>query len=127
SVAPIPTRAPAEEPKATPRAPRRAGGFVTFLQGLLPKPVLFGLYGALGALLGLLVIGELVFAFVHPPKPKAEVKLSVTPELTLFPGSASELSVKIARHGFQGPVTVAVVSSEEGIQAAERVLPEDAT
>ena len=45
-----------------------------FLSGL-PKPVLFGLYGAVGGLIGALVFGELVWFLLRPQPPKpVEVK-----------------------------------------------------
>src|SRR4051794_3332945 len=44
----------------TPAAPRASSGFLRSLHRL-PKPVLFGLYGALGGLLGALLLGELLW------------------------------------------------------------------
>ena len=37
----------------------------------LPKPVLFGLYGAVGGLLGALVFGEILFRLLEPEKAQA--------------------------------------------------------
>src|SRR5206468_1728801 len=98
--APAPA-APAPAAPAPAAPARSSGGFLAALQGLLPKPVLFGLYGALGALLGLLVLGELLFALLHPPKKKPEVSVTAPEELVVFPGSENKLTVKIARHWFK--------------------------
>ena len=45
-----------------------------FLSGL-PKPVLFGLYGAAGGLLGALVFGEPLYRLLEPPKNEAVAKV----------------------------------------------------
>src|SRR5262245_26831149 len=129
AIIPTPPPAPAvlspvEPPKDTPAAPRRSGGFLSSLQGRVPKPVLFGLYGALGALLGLLLLGELLFALLHPPKLKPEVKVAVASELVVFPGSENKLTVTIARHGFQGPVTISAANLTRDIQIPDVTIPE---
>lgn len=36
------------------------------LQQTLPKPLLFGLYGSLGGLLGALLLGEFLWALLRP-------------------------------------------------------------
>ena len=56
-----------------------------FLAGL-PKPVLFGLYGAVGGLLGALVFGEPLYQVLEPPRVAREpqVAISASPEFEVF-------------------------------------------
>lgn len=123
------TAAPAEVPKPAPAAagPRRSAAFFSILHGLLPKPILFGLYGAVGALLGLLLLGELLYFLLRPPELKPEVKLNVPSELTVYPGSKNKLAVKIGRNGFKGPVRLSVENPPKGVQIEELTLPDDVT
>jgi hypothetical protein len=96
-------------PPSPPGSPR-SGGFLSFVQSTLPKPVLFGFYGAAGALLGVLLLGELVWFLLHPAPPVVEpLKVAVAPAVTVFPGTKNKLVVKIARQKFEGPVRVTAI------------------
>jgi hypothetical protein len=73
----------------------------------LPKPILFGLYGALGGLLGALVFGELIWALARPALAAAvPLKVAASPSVTVYWGGSNRIFVKIARAGFSGPVVV---------------------
>jgi hypothetical protein len=93
----------------------------------LPKPVLFGLYGAVGGLLGALAFGELAWHLLRPPAPPApveppppppQVAVSASPKVALYPGTENVIEVQVARDRFDGPVTVAVASPVAGLGAA---------
>ena len=60
---------PAPAKKAPAKAPARAasGGFLSLIHTIIPKPVLFGFYGALGGFLGVLILGELFWLVLQPP------------------------------------------------------------
>jgi len=90
----------------------------------LPKPVLFGLYGAIGGLLGALAFGELIWYLLRPPPPKPpeappppepQLAISVSKDLQLYQGSINKLFVQIARAEFDDPVTVRVEGLPPGV------------
>src|SRR5262245_66104814 len=90
----------------------------------LPKPVLFGLYGAIGGLLGALAFGELIWYLLRPPPPKPpeappppepQLAISVSKDLQLYQGSTNKLFVQIARAEFDDPVTVRVDGLPPGV------------
>ena len=65
----------------------------------LPKPVLFGLYGAVGGLLGALVFGELIWFLLSPAQAKQEVEprlaLTASRDLQIFQGGTNKLFVAL--------------------------------
>jgi Mg-chelatase subunit ChlD len=83
----------------------------SFLRGL-PKPILFGLYGAVGGLLGALLFAEPVWQILRPPPPppaappEPQVAVATSPELEVFTGGRNTFPVLVERAGFDGPVTV---------------------
>ncbi len=94
-----------------------------FLSGL-PKPVLFGLYGAGGGLLGALLFGELIMlalgpkAAAAPPPPAApepRLAIGVSDKLQIYQGGTNKLLVQIVREGFEDDVTVHVEGLPLGI------------
>ncbi len=98
----------------------------------LPKPVLFGLYGAVGGLLGALAFGELVWFVLRPPPPKvveapppSEPRLAITAskDLQIYQGGLNKLFVQIARDAFDDAVTVRVEGLPPGITAADVTIP----
>jgi hypothetical protein len=98
---------------------------------VLPKPVLFGLYGGIGGLLGALVFGELVWWLLQPPPPKpvvAEPQLAIaaSADVQLNQGGANRLFVQVARD-FDGPVTLRADGLPPGVTAAEVTVPAKAT
>ncbi len=109
--APAAAAAPSQAP------PPRSRGFLSWLHATLPKPVLFGLYGALGGLLGVLLLGELFWAVLHPAPPVVEpLTLAVSPGIRVYPASQNTLTVKIARNGFEGPVRVEAGGLPRGVE-----------
>jgi Mg-chelatase subunit ChlD len=88
----------------------------------LPKPILFGLYGAIGGLLGALVFGEPAWQILRPPPPKAATKpepqlaISTSKELQLLLGGENPFAVEIDRVGFDGPVDVKVEKLPSGVK-----------
>lgn len=116
----------ADAPRAP--APRRTGGLLAVLHGLLPKPVLFGLYGALGALLGVLLLGELFWLLLHPtPRVIEPLALSLPPSLTVYPGGENRLPVKIARQNCQGDVLLEVVNAPKEVRFGVVTIPDKET
>ena len=74
----------------------------------LPKPVLFGLYGAIGGLLGALAIGEPVWRLLKPPtvEPIAQIGVSASASVQVYPTATNTFVIQIARERFDGPVAV---------------------
>ncbi len=95
----------------------------------LPKPVLFGLYGAVGGLLGALVFGELVWWALAPAKavektaPEPRLAVSATKDLQVYQGGTNKLFVKIAREGFDGEVALRVEGLPANVTAPEARIP----
>ena len=83
----------------------------SFLKGL-PKPVLFGLYGAIGGLLGALVFGEPLYRLLEPPKaeaappPEPQVAVNASPEVEVRGGESNTFGVFIARDSFDDDVVI---------------------
>jgi hypothetical protein len=100
-----------------------------FLAGL-PKPVLFGLYGAVGGLLGALVLGELIMAVLGPkraeaaqaPPPEPRLAMVASSDLQIYQGGTNRLFVQILRDEFQGDVSVRVEGLPPGVTASEVVI-----
>ncbi|MBY0455744.1 MAG: VWA domain-containing protein, partial [Gemmataceae bacterium] len=103
----------------------------------LPKPVLFGLYGAAGGLLGALLFGELVLLLLKPkkaeaaplPPPEPRLAVGTADQLQIYQSGTNKLLVQIARADFDEDVRVRVEGLPEGVTApaAEVVIPKGAT
>jgi len=61
------------------------------LQQSLPKPALFALYGALGGLLGALIVGEILWLLLRPPS----VRVVTVPPLRLAPDSSVRARLRV--------------------------------
>src|SRR5437773_803331 len=91
-----------------------------FLAGL-PKPVLFGLYGAVGGLLGALVFGEPLWRLLKPPAAPepppqvAAIAIAVPPDLVLYKRGTSKFTTSVARRNYDGPVDVTVGPLPAGV------------
>jgi von Willebrand factor type A domain len=97
----------------------------SFLSGL-PKPLLFGLYGAVGGLLGALVFGEPAWNLLKPPAaPPAPPQLAVAASagVQLYPKSENTFAVQIARERFDSPVTVKFDKMPAGMTIASITIP----
>jgi MFS family permease len=122
----IPTAPEPIKKSALPVEPARSGGVLSFLHTIIPKPILFGFYGALGGLLGVLLLGELFWLVLHPAPVVIEpLIVAIPPELTVFPGSQNKLTVMIERQGFEGPVRLEVLDLPEEIQIPEVTIAAD--
>src|SRR5262245_37422929 len=96
----------------------------------LPKPLLFGLYGAVGGLLGALVFGELLYRLLEPPKNEGpRIAVGASPEVQLLAGKANRntFSVEVARAEYDGPVTVRFAGLPDGVTAEPVVVAKGAT
>jgi hypothetical protein len=94
----------------------------------LPKPVLFGLYGAVGGLLGALAFGELVWWALAPqvaarPAPEPRLALSAAKDLQVYQGGTNRLFVKVLREDFEGEVALRVEGLPAGVTAPEVKVP----
>jgi Ca-activated chloride channel family protein len=121
AAAAAPPARPAAEPAPGPAGTAGAAG-LPWLQPLLalPKPVLFGLCGAVGGLVAALLVGELLWALLRPAAVEAggpSVQLAVAPVAHVYRGGETRVGIKIARRGFDGPVSVAVENAPEGVRA----------
>lgn len=96
-------------------------------QRSLPKPVLFAIYGAIGGLLGALVLGEVLWWLLRPPvqQVKPALQLAASASLTLYQGGKNLLPIKVGRTGKVGPVTLKATDLPEGITVADVTIPED--
>jgi Mg-chelatase subunit ChlD len=94
-----------------------------FLAGL-PKPLLFGLYGAVGGLLGALVFAEPLWQLVSPPPPppvpppEPRVAVAASKDVEVFVDGRNTFPVQIARADFDGPVTVKFENLPGGVSIA---------
>jgi Mg-chelatase subunit ChlD len=102
------------------------------LLAALPKPVLFGLYGAAGGLLGALVFGELLYRILTPPQaqaapPEPRVAVAASPEVEVFVGGGNGFPVQVARDAFAGPVAIRLEGLPEGVTAGPLSIPANKT
>jgi hypothetical protein len=83
----------------------------------LPKPILFGLYGALGGLLGAVLLGEPAWQLLKPPLAAAppQVAVGASTSVKAYPGTKNSFIVRVARERFTGPVTVAFGKPPAGV------------
>jgi hypothetical protein len=98
----------------------------------LPRPVPFALTGAAAGLLVALTFGELTWHLVRPappaPEPRgaasvARLAVSASPGASVYCGGRTTIRVRLARDGFDGPVTLKLTSPERGLSAAEVRVP----
>ncbi|MCE9564091.1 MAG: VWA domain-containing protein [Planctomycetes bacterium] len=99
---------------------------------MLPKPILFGLYGAIGGLLGALVFGEILWWVLKPPAavaslPEPRVAIAASKDVEVFVEGRNSFPVQIARADFEGPVTVRFDDLPTGVTASPVNIPADKT
>ncbi|MCS6866575.1 MAG: VWA domain-containing protein [Gemmataceae bacterium] len=99
---------------------------------VLPKPILFGLYGAFGGLVGALVLAEPLYHLLAPAEGAAaeiqpQVAVVASPAVEVFVGGQNRFPVQVAREGFTGPVSIHVEDLPPGITAAPVVIAADQT
>ncbi len=97
------------------------------LQRSLPKPCLFGLYGALGGLLGALLMGELLWFLLSPAIASGgpPLQLAVSENVSVYQGGKNRCMVTLGRTGFEGEVKVQLVSPPSGIEAVSITIPKN--
>jgi MFS family permease len=130
---PAPAARPAARPPSTPEVvPTPAartvpgGGFVRALLAL-PKPILFGLCGAAGGLLGALLLGELLWLLLSPreveaPPPRVQMAGPKAP-VPVYAGGKNRFRVKIGREGFtEGKVILDAPDPSWGIRVTPVTL-----
>jgi hypothetical protein len=105
-------------------AVRQTGGFTTLLLSL-PKPILFGLFGGLGGLLGAVLLAELLWLLLKPAEAKMPPLQVAVPEVVrTYVGGRNTFLVKIARQRFKGPVKVETSSATDLSIPAVSISPE---
>jgi Ca-activated chloride channel family protein len=94
----------------------------------LPKPVLFGLCGAMGALASLVVLGELVLALTLPPDASLlpHVRVAVPDSMKVYLGHSNRFTVKIVRKNFKGPVEATIENPPAELRVKPALLAADA-
>ena len=96
----------------------------------LPKPLLFGLYGALGGLIGALAFGELLWFLLRPPpapQPEPRVAVGAPSDVQIYQGGTNRVLFQIARDGFEGPVSVSAEGLPPGVTAQPAVVTDKDT
>jgi Mg-chelatase subunit ChlD len=96
----------------------------------LPKPLLFGLYGALGGLIGALAFGELLWFLLRPPPappPEPSVAVGAPTDVQIYQGGTNRVLFQIARDGFEGPVRVSAEGLPAGVTAEPAVVDDKGT
>ena len=104
----------------------------TKILSFFPKPLLFGLYGGIGGLLGALVFGELIWFLLRPPSPLpaiplAQVAIASSKDVEVFVDGRNTFPVHIARESFTGPVSVRIEGLPTGVTAAPISIPDEKT
>ena len=105
----------------------------------LPRPALFGLYGTAAGLLAALLFGEPVWWLLRPPSPEAaaytappaprpaQLAVTLSPRVSVYPGWRNTINVRVARSGFEGPVAVKFASPIAGLSASDLTIPPSET
>lgn len=124
--------APAGPPPLRPAGPPPATGagrkVPSWAKSLLalPKPILFGLFGGTGGFLGALILGELLWLILSPRTVAGGVPLqvAVSSKVQVYVGGKNTFTVKVARLGFSGPVTIEAQSPPSGVSIPKVEIPE---
>jgi len=103
-------------------------GLIPWLRHRLPKPWLFGLYGALGGLIGATLIGEAVWWALRPPPaagPVPTLRLAASPAVDVYKGGKNRFGIKIAKDGWAGAVTIKAEGTPAGVRIDPVTVPDD--
>ena len=100
----------------------------SLLQGLqrsLPKPCLFGLYGASAGSFGALLMGELLWFVLSPALAAGgpSLQLAASDPVSVYQGGQNRCMVTLGRSDFDGEVKVQLVSPPAGIDAPSITIP----
>lgn len=134
SLPPAPAKPQASPMHAKPQAASTpvipdTGGTSGWIRSLLslPKPILFGLFGAAGGFLGSLLFGDLLWLLLRPAelKQEPEVRLGIPAEVAVYAGQSNRFTVKVAREQFAGPIVITADKTPKGIRVGKVVIAED--
>lgn len=99
------------------------------LQQSLPKPVLFALYGALGGLLGALVVGEILWLLLRPPSVRVvtvpPLRLAASPAVTVYQNGRNRFPVRLLRRDYSSAVTIRAAGLPAGVRVEPLTLSGD--
>src|SRR5579872_6898776 len=104
----------------------------SFLAGL-PKPILFGLYGAIGGLLGAVLLGELAWQLLKPPladTPVPVLAVGASTSVKVYPGKENAFDILVARdpkETFDDAVVVKFGNLPPGIEIPSVTVPKGET
>lgn len=97
----------------------------------LPKPLLFGLCGLVGAVAGAALAAEPLWRWLSPPAAEVfepqPLQVAASPSVALYQGGGNRFPIKLAREKFSGPVEVRVEGLPEGVSAAPVAIAADTT
>jgi Ca-activated chloride channel family protein len=98
----------------------------------LPKPILFGIFGGIGGLLGAMLLGELLWVLLSPStvralQPPPQIRLGIPSAVRVYQGGKNHFVVQLARDGFKGPVQVEGEQLPAGVTLVAATIPEDST
>ncbi len=111
----------AAEPVPVPSSEPAGAGLIASLFLMLPKPLLFGLFGGIGGLVGAVFIGELAWFVLSPPRlrePEPSVRIAIPDSMRLYAGDKNYFVAQVARDHFEGPITIVAVNPPEGLTVA---------
>jgi Mg-chelatase subunit ChlD len=97
---------------------------------VLPKPILFGLYGAIGGLLGAVILGEPAWQLLKPPlapPPAPQLAAGASSSLKIYPGTKNTFVVRIARERFDSPVAIKFGNVPAGVSIPDLTIPAGGT
>ena len=87
----------------------------------IPKPIRFGAFGALGGLLGALLLGELLWRLLEPPPPlpaslPPRLAMSVSPSVSVYQGRTNKIIFDFASDQLKGaPISVTFTNVPNGV------------
>lgn len=87
----------------------------------IPKPIRFGAFGALGGLLGALLLGELLWRLLEPPPPlpaslPPRLAMSVSPSVSVYQGRTNKIIFDFASDQIKGaPISVTFTNVPNGV------------
>lgn len=82
----------------------------------LPKPVLFGMCGAIGGILAALLVGELLWFLSSPPIVQG-TRVAAPASMPVYVGDKNRFKVNIERDGWNGPAELTLENPPAGITA----------
>ena len=87
----------------------------------IPKPIWFGMFGALGGFLGALLLGELLWRLLEPPPPPPgppppRLALSVSPSVSVYHGRTNKFVLDFDSDQLKGaPIRVTFTNVPNGV------------